>query len=210
MEHILVSVYFRIGCTNGMEFNANVHVLEEVIEDYDDDVDQRVCCECLYEEEAYNICNHVYEYQQMQMIETKEHIDNDAERYQESNANKQDGEEHIDEMLIHDAETIKEFVRADDNSSRSNASSIIAQDEMKSDKAEAGLKAFKNYDYRIECEGKMPGSVDPIRLYFQKKRMQSILAVSQRRKVSSHMSELLTARLQHIHTTADSECHVIA
>ena len=73
-------------------------------------------------------------------------------------------------------------MRADDNSSRSNASSIIAQNEMKSEKAEAGLKAFRNYDYRIECEGKKPGSVDPIRLYFQKKRMQRILAVSKRRK----------------------------
>ena len=95
-------------------------------------------------------------------------------------------------------------MRDDDNSSRSNASSIIAQHEMKSDKAEAGLKAFKNLDYRIGCEGKKPGSVDPIRLHLQQKRMQSILAVSKRRKLSSHMSELLTARLQHIHTSADS------
>ena len=71
---------FRVECTNGMEFNANVDELEEVIiEDYDDDVDQRVCCEYFYEEETYNICNNVYEYQQMQMIETKEHVDNNAE-----------------------------------------------------------------------------------------------------------------------------------
>ena len=90
-----------------MEFNANVDVLEEVIEDYDDDVDQRVCFECLYEEETYTICNHVYEYQQMQMIETKEHIDNDGERYQDGNANKKDDEENVDDMLIHNADTIK-------------------------------------------------------------------------------------------------------
>ena len=90
-----------------MDFNANVDVLEEVMEDYDDDVDQRVCFDCLYEEEAYNICNHVYEYQQMQMIETKEHIDKDAERYQEGNANKTDDEESIDEMLFNTAESIK-------------------------------------------------------------------------------------------------------
>ena len=107
MENVLVSVFFRIGCTNGMDFNANVDVLEEVIEEYDDDVDQRVCCECQYEEETYNICNHVYEYQQMQMIETKEHIDKDAERYQEGNANNKDDEDSIDEMLFHNAETIK-------------------------------------------------------------------------------------------------------
>ncbi len=68
-------------------------------------------------------------------------------------------------------------------------------------KLKQDLKLLKKYDYRIECEGKKPGSVDPIRLYFQKKRMQSILAVSKRRKISSHMSELLTT---------GAECHVIA
>ena len=64
-------------------------------------------------------------------------------------------------MLIDPTEKKK---RADDNSSRSDASSIIAQNEMKSEKAVAGLKAFKDYDYRVECEGKEAGSVDPIRL----------------------------------------------
>ena len=68
MESILVYVYFIIGCTTGMDFNAHVDVLEEVMEDYDDDFDQRVCFDCLYEEENYNMCNHVYEYQQMQVI----------------------------------------------------------------------------------------------------------------------------------------------
>ena len=79
-------------------------------------------------------------------------------------------------------EELTDFVRADDNSSRSNISSIIAQNEMKSEKAQAAFNLFREYDYRIECEGMQPGCVDPIRLYFQKKRMQRILAVSKRRK----------------------------
>ena len=73
-------------------------------------------------------------------------------------------------------------MRDDDNSSRSNASSIIAQNEMKSEIAQAALKVFKDYDYRFECEGQKLGSVDPIRLYVQKKRMQTIRAVSKKRK----------------------------
>ena len=80
-------------------------------------------------------------------------------------------------------EEITDFVRADDNSSRSNISSIIAQNEMKSEKAQAAFNLFREYDYRIECEGKQPGCVDPIRLYFQKKRMQRILAVGKRRRL---------------------------
>ncbi len=52
---------------------------------------------------------------------------------------------HVPENIIVQCASTdeKDFVRADDNSSRSNASSIIAQNEMKSEKAEAGLKAFK-------------------------------------------------------------------
>ena len=57
-------------------------------------------------------------------------------------------------MFIDPTETKHTFVRADDNSSCSDASSMIVQNEMKSEKAEAGLKAFKDYDYRVECEGK--------------------------------------------------------
>ena len=53
-----------------------------------------------------------------------------------------------------------------DNSSRSNACSFVAQDKMKSEKAQAGLKAFKDYDYRVDCEGNKKGRVDPIRVYF--------------------------------------------
>ena len=75
---------------------------------------------------------------------------------------------------------------------------------MKSEKAQAALKVFKDYDYRVECEGQKLGSVDPIRLYFQKKRMQKILAVSKKRKLSSNMSELLTTRFQHMDTTAET------
>ena len=88
-------------------------------------------------------------------------------------------------------EEITDFVRADDNSSRSNIFSIIAQHEMKSEKAQAAFNLFREYDYRIECEGKQPGCVDPIRLHFQKKRMQRILAVSKRRKllISKHQKK---------------------
>ena len=81
------------------------------------------------------------------------------------NAEEKDDEEMIDEIRRTDADKSKLFVRADDNSSRSNAFSIVAQNEMKSEKAEAGLKAFKDYDYRVECEGKKSGRDDPIRLY---------------------------------------------
>ena len=99
---------FRVECTNGMDFNANVDESEEVIiEDYDDDVDQTVCSEYVYEEETYNISINVYEYQQMQMIETKEHVDTNAERYQEGSANTKYDEETIDDMLMHDADTRK-------------------------------------------------------------------------------------------------------
>ena len=62
---------------------------------------------------------------------------------------------------------------------------------MKSEKAQAAFNLFREYDYRIECEGKQPGCVDPIRLYFQTKRMQRILAVSKRRKllISKHQKK---------------------
>ena len=47
----------------------------------DDDVDdEKVCCEWSYEEDTSRICNHVYEYQQMQMTENIEHIDKDDDR----------------------------------------------------------------------------------------------------------------------------------
>ena len=72
-----------------------------------------------------------------------------------------------------------------ENSSRSNASSIAAQQEMRTEKAEAGLRAFKGYDYRIECEAHSPRSVDPVRIHFQKRRLQHILAVSKKHIQSS-------------------------
>ena len=43
----------------------------------------------------------------------------------------------IRELFITDAEKAEPVVRADDNSSPSNASSVAAQDEMKREKAEA-------------------------------------------------------------------------
>ena len=47
----------------------------------DDDVDdEKVGCEWSYEEDTSRICNHVYEYQQMQMTENIEHIDKDDDR----------------------------------------------------------------------------------------------------------------------------------
>ena len=42
---------------------------------------------------------------------------------------------------------------------------------MKSEKAEAGLRAFKDYDYRVQCEGKKPGYADPFRVHLQQKRL---------------------------------------
>ena len=203
--------HFLFIFTVGLECNASVDVLDilqDVIDDYEDDFDETLSFESLYEEDCSSICYHVYEYQQMQMVETKERIDKDAERYHEGNANKTDDQDHIVMMRICNAE-IKDFVRADDNSSRSNASSIIVQNEMKSEKAQAALQAFKDYDYRVECEGRKRGSVDPIRVCFQKKRMQRILAVSKRRKLSCHTSELLTTRYQHMHTAAESQYHVL-
>ena len=43
-----------------------------------------------------------------------------------------------------------------DNSSRANASSDAAQNEMKSEKAEAVRRAFKDYHYRVQCERNPP------------------------------------------------------
>ena len=55
--------------TDGTECIANGNAVEEPVEkrDDDDDDDQKVCCEWSYEEDTSRICNHVYEYQQMQM-----------------------------------------------------------------------------------------------------------------------------------------------
>ena len=94
-------------------------------------------------------------------------------------------------------------------SSRSNASSVAAQNEMKSEKAEAGLTAFKDYDYRLQCEGKTPGSADPIRVHFQQKRLRNILAVSKQRTNSADTSEFLTAPFPRIATTTAPDLHVL-
>ena len=80
-----------------------------------------------------------------------------------------------------------------ENSSISNASSRAAQNEMKSGKAEAGLRKFKDYDYSVQCEGKSSRSVDPCRLHLQNKRLQRIIAFSKQRKLSADTSELSTA-----------------
>ena len=64
------------------------------------------------------------------------------------------------------------------NSSPSRASSIASQAEMRRVKATAGFRAFKGYDYRIECEAQSPNSRDPIKLHFSKKRLRRIMAVS--------------------------------
>ena len=72
---------------------------------------------------------------------------------------------------------------------------------MRSEKAEAGLRAFKDYDYRVHCEGKEPGSADQIRVHVQQKRLRNILAVSKQRKMSAGTSEFLTAPLPRIATT---------
>ena len=87
-----------------------------------------------------------------------------------------------------------------ENSSTSHASSMEAQNEMKSEKAAAGLRKFKDYDYRVQCEGKSSQSADPFRLYLQDKRLQRILAFSKQRKLSADMSELSTAVSSSIET----------
>jgi len=144
----------HVLCCFNLFSNAFLNALQLAMRDDDDD--QKVCCEWSYEEDTSRICNHVYEYQQMQMKEDIEHIDKDDDRFPKCNADETFDEEIIDEILITDAEKAKpENDRTHyDNSSRSNASSVVAQDEMKSEKAQAGLKAFKDYDYRVECEGK--------------------------------------------------------
>ena len=87
-----------------------------------------------------------------------------------------------------------------ENSSTSHASSMEAQNEMKSEKAAAGLRKFKDYDYRVQCEGRSSQSADPFRLYLQDKRLQRILAFSKQRKLSADMSELSTAVSSSIET----------
>ena len=81
-------VYFRTKCTDDTDFIANQGVVEEVVEDCDEDDDQKVCCEWSYEEDTDRICNHVYEFQQMQMKENIEHVDKDNDRFQTGNAEK--------------------------------------------------------------------------------------------------------------------------
>ena len=95
-----------------------------------------------------------------------------------------------------------------DNSSRTNASSVAAQNEMKSEKAAARLRAFKDYDYRVQCEGKKPGSADPFRVHLQQKRLRNILAVSKQRELFTDTSEFLTAPLSRIHTTTSPDLQV--
>ena len=114
---------------------------EDVTEDNEDDVDNSLYFVSSYESNIPIISSHVFEYQQVQMVETNEPIHQDSDRYSDDNVI----EKHVPENIkVQCASTDeKDFVRADDNSSRSNASSIIAQNEMKSEKAEAGLKAFK-------------------------------------------------------------------
>ena len=87
-----------------------------------------------------------------------------------------------------------------ENSSTSHASSMEAQNEMKSEKAAAGLRKFKDYDYRVQCEGRSSQSADPFRLYLKDKRLQRILAFSKQRKLSADMSELSTAVSSSIET----------
>ena len=107
------------GCVNSITMS------EDVIEDYEDDFDNALCFASSYEHNIPIISSHVFEYQQVQMVETREQI-------------------HVPGNIVVECASTdeKDFVRADDNSSRSNASSIIAQNEMKTEKAEAGLKAF--------------------------------------------------------------------
>ena len=87
-----------------------------------------------------------------------------------------------------------------ENSSTSHASSMEAQNEMKSEKAAAGLRKFKDYDYRVQCEGRSSQSADPFRLYLKDKRLQRILAFSKQRKLSADMSALSTAVSSSIET----------
>ena len=98
-------VNYGSKCTDGTECIANGNVIEEPVEKRDDDDDdQKVCCEWSYEEDTSRICNHVYEYQQMQMKEDIEHIDKDDDRLPKDNADEKDDEEIIDELLITYAE----------------------------------------------------------------------------------------------------------
>ena len=87
-----------------------------------------------------------------------------------------------------------------ENSLTSHASSMEAQNEMKSEKAAAGLRKFKDYDYRVQCEGRSSQSADPFRLYLKDKRLQRILAFSKQRKLSADMSALSTAVSSSIET----------
>ena len=98
-------VNYGSKCTDGTECIANGNVIEESVEKRDDDDDdQKVCCEWSYEEDTSRICNHVYEYQQMQMKEDIEHIDKDDDRLPKCNAEETYDEEMIGEIRVADAE----------------------------------------------------------------------------------------------------------
>ena len=177
----------------GLECHAHItnsSCTHKIIDANVNNLDETICFATLYDDNVTHICYDVYEYQQVQMVETKQHIYNDHNILHGINAIETCEQE--EKKRLHSCnEEITDFVRADDNSSRSNIARIIAQNEMKSEKAQAAFKLFREYDYRIQCEGKQPGCVDPIRLYFQKKRMQRILAVSKRRKllISKHQKK---------------------
>ena len=91
---IIVTFYF--------EWKANVNLLkisEDVIDEYEDDFDESLCFASCYVENVNIICYHVYEYQQVQMVETKEHISQDVERYHDGNAIETDVQENI--VMLH-------------------------------------------------------------------------------------------------------------
>ena len=127
-------------CFERKGYVSSITMSQDVTEDNEDDVDNSLYFVSSYESNIPIISSHVFEYQQVQMVETNEPINQDSDRYIDDSVIDNHFPENITVQIASNSK--KDFVRADDNSSRSNASSIIAQNEMKSEKAEAGLKAF--------------------------------------------------------------------
>ena len=67
----------------------------------------------------------------------------------------------------------------------SDTGSADARDQvmMASGRAEAAMdRHYQSYDYRIACEAAEPGSVDPVRLHFRRRRHDRIMRASRRSK----------------------------
>ena len=68
-------------CFEWKGYVSSITMSEDVIEDYEDDVDNTLYFVSSYEDNIPIISSHVFEYQQVQMVETNEPIHQDSDIY---------------------------------------------------------------------------------------------------------------------------------